>query len=198
MQNAYICQCFLRFLLAVINPFICRSMEFAQKAWSNSLYVDIWASSGKITLTHPNEVSDFRRLSSTTTIFWSSGRSWDDILGDRTKSKQQSWNDAIAIFSTDQIEGNEILGSRKAIYDVSCSNCGWGLTSLSCSGCGLPTKSKLLNRGSGIPLPDKFTPKLREKGLLTYRDSALYSMTGRINWSQFFFPGKYCLGRENK
>ncbi|MGK0182843.1 MAG: hypothetical protein ACI9YB_002148 [Halioglobus sp.] len=179
-------------------PYICRSMEFAQKAWPNSLYVDSWAGSGEIALAHPNEVSEQGKLSSSSTLYWSSARSWDDIRWDQSKPTQEVWNDSIAISTLHPIEGSEIKGSREPIFDRNCSYCGGGFTKCSCSGCGIPFKGILEDNGSGIALPNKFTPVLQEKGLLTCRDGFLYSLTGSLSWAQFFSRDKPVSVEESK
>lgn len=179
-------------------PYLCRSMEFAQKAWPNSLYVDNWASSGEITLAHPNEVSELGKVASTTTVFWSSNRSWEDIQRDQSKPTQQVWDDAITLCTLNPIEGSEIKGNREPILDLNCSHCGSGFSKLACSGCGIPFKGEIEKRGSGIPLPDKFSPILQAKGLLSCRDGFLYSLTGSLSWGQFFFRDRPASAEENK
>lgn len=154
------------------------AIEYAEAHWSDSLILDSWESYGELFLDDPTDLHKLEdgKLKEGTprtkaVIYWTTKRTWNEIVNDHSEKLSVVWNRSLAYFSQNVLEGNELQGGRSKSIGVYCSRCGEGLSITACKVCKAAFKDTWSKPdcSSAGNLPEAFVPSLKAKGLLDQR-----------------------------
>lgn len=143
-------------------------MAYAEEHWPEELTLDNWVDVQTVYVMDPKVLIP---VSSTThepqTKFAISvclGRSWNDLINDRSKPRVQHWDDAILVADIDRLLFAELKGNRGGFTAYNCAQCGGGLGAARCNSCGISFPEDRSRCPNYTSLPSKLIKLLRDSG----------------------------------